>query len=145
MTMLVPLPAPFVNDAGKIQNIFEAPGENEPARGVSIIECKAGSRRSSHYHKTDWHVLYVASGAMRYTERRVGSGTIVKFTVRKGEAVRTGPRVEHWTEFDEDTVLISVSKRCRSPEEHAKDEVDIPWIDESEVGAANDNAAREQA
>lgn len=130
MTLLCPLPAPFVNDAGTIQNIFEAVPGGPPAKGVAIIHSKAGSRRSSHRHATDWHYLYVVSGSMRYTERRVGSETIVKLTVRPGEAVFTGPNVDHWAEFPEDTVMVSVSKLSRTQEEHENDLTRIPWLEE---------------
>lgn len=130
MTMLVPLPDPFINEAGRIQNIFEAVAGGAPARGVAIIHSKAGSRRSSHHHKDDWHYLYVVSGAMKYTERRLGSETVVKLTVRPGEAVFTGPRVDHWAEFDEDTVMVSVSRLSRIHSEHENDVVRVPWIEE---------------
>lgn len=129
MTMLSALPAPFINDAGKIQNLVEL-AANDGFRGVAIIDCKAGSRRSSHYHRSDAHYLYVLSGEMRYIERRYGSGTIVKFTVHPGEMVRTGPRVEHWTEFPVETRLISISKLSREHAEHEGDVVRVPWIDE---------------
>lgn len=127
--MLTPLVAPFVNAAGKIQNIFEASPDDPPARGVAVIHSKAGSRRSSHWHKKDWHVLYVLSGRMLYTERRIGSGTIVKFTVNPGEAVFTGSRVEHWTSFDEDTIMVSVSSLSRQHAEHEADLVRVDWLD----------------
>lgn len=133
MTMLVPLPAPFINDAGKIQNLVELP-RTEGFRGVALIDCKAGSRRSSHYHKRDGHHLYVVSGEMKYIERRYGSGTIVKFTVHPGEMVWTGPLVEHWTSFDVDTRLISISKLSREHSEHEGDIVRVPWIDETDDG-----------
>ncbi len=118
-----------MNDAGTIQNLVEL-ATNDGFRGVAIIDSKAGSRRSSHYHKTDAHYLYVLSGSMLYTERRVGSGTIVKFTVAPGEMVFTGPRVEHWTEFPEDTRLISVSRLSRQHAEHEADLVRVPWVEE---------------
>ena len=127
--MLSDLPAPFLSDAGKIQNLVEL-AKDDGFRGVAIIDSKAGSRRSSHYHRTDAHRLYVLSGSMLYTERRYGSGTIVKFTVHAGEMVYTPPMVEHWTAFDEDTRLISISKLSRNHEEHERDLVRVDWIDE---------------
>ncbi len=129
MTMLSALPAPFINDAGKIQNLVEL-AANDGFRGVAIIDCKAGSRRSSHWHRSDSHHLYVLSGEMRYTEKRYGSGTIVKFTVHPGEMVYTGPRVMHWTEFPVETRLISISKLSREHAEHEGDVVRVPWIEE---------------
>lgn len=139
MTMLSPLPAPFINEAGKIQNLVEL-AANDGFRGVALLDCKAGSRRSSHYHRTDGHYLYVLSGEMKYIERRYGSGTIVKFTVHPGEMVWTGPLVEHWTEFPVETRLLSISKLSRAHIEHENDLVRVPWIE-----TANDNAEREQA
>lgn len=128
MTMLVPLPEPFINEAGRIQNIVEL-AANDGFRGVALIDCRAGSRRSSHFHLSDSHYLYVLSGEMRYVERRYGSGTIVRLTVRPGEVVFTGPRVEHWTFFDVDTRLLNITKLPGSAE-HRADLVEVPWIDE---------------
>lgn len=125
--VLVPLPQPFINEAGEIQNLVEL-AENDGFRGVAIIRCRAGSRRSSHWHKKDAHYLFVVSGEMLYTERAFGSGTILKFAVRPGQMVFTGPRTEHWAEFPKDTVLISISKLGRSHEEHESDVVRVPWI-----------------
>ncbi len=94
---------------------------------MSVIHCKAGSRRSSHYHKTDEHTLHVVSGRMLYTERAVGSTDLVWKTVPAGYSVHTLPLVEHWTEFPEDTVLVSVSRLHRTHEAHEADLVRIPW------------------
>jgi quercetin dioxygenase-like cupin family protein len=128
--VLTKLPLPFHNDAGEIQNLVEL-AEDDGFRGVALIKCRAGSRRSSHYHREkDSHYLFVLSGEMRYTERRYGSGTIVKTTVRQGQMVHTGPRVEHWTEFPVDTVLISITK-LPGNHEHEGDLVRVPWLDEA--------------
>lgn len=125
--MLVDLPQTFVNDAGWIQNILET--TTDPACGVALIHCYAGSRRSSHHHRTDWHILYVIHGEMHYAERKLGSGTVVKFTVKPGQAVRTGPRVEHWTTFPKETLLLSISRLSRAHDEHEKDVVRVEWLD----------------
>ncbi len=130
MKMLSDLPPPFINDAGKIQNLVELPEGAASVRGVSIIYSKAGSRRSSHRHAQDWHYLYVLSGSMIYRERRVGSETVVKFRVKEGEMILTGPNVDHWTEFDEDTVLISASRLSRSHAEHESDLTRVEWLNE---------------
>lgn len=125
--MLSALPQTFVNKSGWIQNLVEG---GESFQGVSLIHCLAGSRRSSHWHRTDSHYLYVVRGEMRYAERAYGSGTLVKFTVKPGQMVHTGPRVEHWTFFPVETLLISISKLGRSHEAHEADVVRVPWIDE---------------
>src|SRR6185312_6954942 len=61
---IVPLPDNFVNDAGVIQNLM-----NAPVGGVALITSKKGSERSNHYHLEDNHYLYVVSGSMEYYER----------------------------------------------------------------------------
>lgn len=129
-SMLAELPAPFTDERGVIQNLVEIPKAMDGFRGLELIESKAGSRRSSHYHRQDSHYLYVESGEMIYTERRYGSGTVVKFTVHPGEMVYTGPMTEHWSEFPVDTRMICLSRFPRSKEEHEADLVRVPWIDE---------------
>ena len=116
----------FVNSAGSIRNI--AFGE---FRCVSIIESKAGSHRSKHYHLTDAHVLYVLKGSMLYWERELdGAYPDEPIVVREGESVTTGPLVVHQTMFPVDTVLISCSKKPRDTASHESDVVRVEeeWL-----------------
>ena len=104
----------FTDERGCIRNIGHA----------SIIESKAGSVRSNHYHKAGWHYLYVVSGAMRYKEKDAPGGTVIlDRLVEPGQMVHTGPNAPHRTEFLEDTVMISLQS------EHAHDEdlVRVEW------------------
>lgn len=116
---------------GRVTRRFSAAGsiDNLNVRGFAgVIRCKAGSRRSSHWHKTDSHWLYVQSGRMWYWERPVGSTERpAKREYWPGAMVFTGPGVEHWTEFPEETVLVSVSERQRTDEAHEADLVRVPW------------------
>lgn len=121
---IVPLPAAFANQAGTIQNLVE-----RECGGVARIRSVAGSRRSSHYHKTDWHYLYIESGKMRYRERPVGSETVMEFTVGPGQMVYTPPMVEHWTDFTEETVMISISRLSREHDAHEADLVRVDWLE----------------
>lgn len=108
----------FVDHRGQIINLLE-----QPCGGVSIIESKAGSRRSDHAHVLDGHWLYVLSGRMEYFERPVGSAEKPEhITVNPGELIWTGPGIEHATVFPVDTVLISMSLR---PRDHASHEQDV--------------------
>ena len=61
---IVSLPEPFINDKGIIQNLLLF-----PITSIAVITSKAGSVRSNHYHKTDWHYLYILSGSMKYYEK----------------------------------------------------------------------------
>jgi uncharacterized RmlC-like cupin family protein len=96
---------------------------------VGVLHCAQGSRRSSHWHRTDSHYLYVVSGAMDYYWRPVGSDEAPHHvTVHTGEMVFTPPRVEHWTEFPCFTTLISVSAHLRTHEAHEADVVRVEWF-----------------
>lgn len=114
----VELDPPFVNDAGAIQNLLL-----HECGSVALIRSKAGSVRSNHYHRTDWHYLYVFSGEMLYQARRVGGTSYPPAQrVRSGQMVFTPPMVEHRTTFPVDTVLISMA---RLPRDHATHEADL--------------------
>jgi quercetin dioxygenase-like cupin family protein len=121
---IVPLTPAFADARGTIQNLVE-----HECGGVGLIHTKAGSRRSSHYHLTDSHYLYIVSGKARYRERKVGTETVVEFWVGPGQMVHTGPMVEHWMSFPEDTVMISVSKLSRQHDVHEADLVRVDWLD----------------
>jgi uncharacterized RmlC-like cupin family protein len=110
------------NGAGLIQNL--------DVKGyVGVLHCNAGSRRSSHWHKTDSHYLYVLTGKMDYYWREVGDGgKPFHVEVNANQMVFTGPRVEHWTVFPRETVLISVSDILRSHEGHEADLVRVGWF-----------------
>lgn len=118
---LVPLDDPFVDDRGSIQNLL-----NTAMHGAAIITSKAGSVRSNHWHKTDWHYLYVMSGSMEYYERNVGMPTGFNkdnpVIVKAGQMVFTPPNSVHKTVFLEDTVVLSFSKRNR---DHVSHEADV--------------------
>jgi quercetin dioxygenase-like cupin family protein len=93
-----------------------------------LIHSVAGSKRSAHYHKTDAHWLYVAKGVMHYWERPAGSkARPTHHVVTAGAMIHTGPMVEHWTEFPEDTLLVSMSDR---PRDHASHESDVVRVGE---------------
>ena len=117
---IVPLDSPFVDDRGSIQNLL-----NTPMQCASIITSKAGSIRSNHWHRDDFHYLYVMSGSMEYYERNVGMPVDPKqkpLIVKAGQMVFTPPNVVHKTVFLQDTVLLSFSKRNR---DHVSHEADV--------------------
>lgn len=118
----VELDPPFEDARGAIQNIILSP------MSVAIITSKAGSVRSNHYHKTDWHYLYVISGSMEYYERAIDGSSNVKPTIVKaGEMVFTPPNEVHKTIFLEDTVMLSIAKNIRDHEHHEEDVVRVEF------------------
>lgn len=99
----VPLGSRFVDDRGIIQNIL-----NTDLKAISIIESKAGSTRSNHWHEADWHYLFVLEGKMEYWERNMDHSDSKMLIVNKGEMIFTAPKKVHKTIFLEDTTLLSL-------------------------------------
>ena len=122
---LAPLPdAPFVNAAGTITNLIHGGCTGT----VSVLECLPGSTRSRHSHKTDSHLLFVAQGKMLYYERDIGSKEdVAPLVVGEGEAVFTPPMRTHKTFFPVRTILVSISAKSRTHEEHEADLVREEW------------------
>lgn len=120
----VPLDPPFIDDRGIIQNLLTS-----PVTSIAIITSKAGSIRSNHYHKTDWHYLYVVSGSMNYYERNIDDkiNDIGPVLVKAGEMIFTAPMKVHKTEFLEDTILLSFAKNIRDHEHHEEDIVRVKF------------------
>lgn len=122
---LVPLPdAPFVNDAGVIRNLIHGGFTGT----VSVLGCLPHSTRSRHAHKTDSHFLFVAEGKMQYFERAIGSKEDVKpLTVEAGQMVWTPPMRLHKCYFPVRTILVSISAKSRTHEEHEADVIREEW------------------
>ena len=122
-SILVPLDVPFVNHNGLIQNLL-----NTPINGAAIIVSTKGSVRSNHYHKEDFHYLYIVSGSMEYYERGVDEEfTGEPLIVGPGQMVFTPPMKVHKTVFLEDTFMISLSKRNRDHDSHEEDVVRLEF------------------
>jgi quercetin dioxygenase-like cupin family protein len=124
----VPIDDVFKNDAGSIINlVFHKGAETRPS-GVEIIHSKKNAIRSNHYHKTDWHYMYVVEGEMTYFWRPVDrpygdmSAQAPRMRVyKKGEMMFTPPLVEHASFFNEDTILLVISHNVRDKEHHEAD------------------------
>lgn len=115
-----------VDARGSITNVIALPADANPVRGVAMIDCRPGSTRSVHYHKTDGHWLFVVHGKMLYYERPVGStdwGTPI--TVMPDQSIYTPPMVEHKTVFPIRTMILSLSHNARTHAEHEADLVRV--------------------
>lgn len=114
----VPLPKSFEDARGVIQNLLLS-----TVRNVALVTSKKDTVRSNHYHKEDWHYLYVISGSFNYYERGIdGSSDVEPILVKAGEMVFTAPFKVHRTDFLEDTVMLSMGK---NPQEHTRHEEDL--------------------
>ena len=122
--VLVPLPPPFVDDRGTIQNLAEA-----SFGSALVITSRAGAIRANHYHKTDYHYCWMQSGKMMYYERPVGStAEPVAVTVSAGQVVYTAPMQEHAMRFVEDSVMLCFARNSRLMESYEADTVRVTLI-----------------
>src|SRR4051812_44471173 len=65
----VPIDEPFRNDAGTITNLVLG-----KFGGGELLVCNEGSIRSNHWHRSDWHYLYVLAGEVWYYWLKLGAG-----------------------------------------------------------------------
>ena len=116
----VPVGSVYKDERGEILNILN----RDSIRAIALITSKKGSERSNHWHKTDWHYLYVVSGKMQYLERDVDEeGETMVLNVNKGEMEFTGANKVHCTRFLEDTVLLSVGNYTDHDEDTVKEKI----------------------
>jgi hypothetical protein len=120
----VPLPSPFVDARGGIQNVLL-----RPCRSVAFITSTHGSVRANHYHRTDWHYAFVVRGRVLYFEREIGATEIPKPRIFiTGECFFTPPMREHAMLFDTDTEIVTMAKNARDHESHESDVVRVEFV-----------------
>lgn len=136
--MRVELPEPFVDERGSIQNVLSVvrtarklgPGETGGTIGnVALIRSPRGAIRSNHYHKEDWHFLYMVSGRMLYFVRDVGMKSFPPGElVDEGQMVFTPVCREHAVLFLSDSVLLSMARDAQTHEKHEADVVRVSYL-----------------
>jgi hypothetical protein len=113
----------LTNGAGEIVNLVHG----GIGGSVSVLWSHAGSFRASHYHKEDSHRLFVLEGEVRYYERAVGASKVeLEEVFTGGDCFDTPPGREHIMLFVAPTIMISMSSRSRTHEEHEADVVRVP-------------------
>ena len=100
---------------------------DEEVRNVSIITCLPKSLRSNHWHKKDWHYMYVLEGLMEYFF--VSKNKVFFMKIKKGDNVFTPPNELHATYFPVKTVLLVSSKNPRDKKTYERDTVREKLID----------------
>lgn len=121
---LVELEPAHADARGSIQPLV-----NFPMKNLSLITSAKGTVRSNHYHKTDWHFMYVLAGSFDYYFRPTNSGKPPEvIRVMPGQMVFTPPMEDHATVFLEDTTLIVSSRNPRDQEYYEADVVRITMV-----------------
>ena len=124
-TTIVPLSTPHIDKRGSIQGLV-----NFPVKNITLITSKKGSIRSNHYHKTDWHYMYMLSGSAEYYYRPTGSKEEPKkIIIKQGDLVFTPPMEDHTTVFLEDSSLLAMSRNPRDQESYESDVIRVNMIE----------------
>lgn len=122
---IVELEPPHADARGSIQPLV-----NFPMKNLSLITSAKGTVRSNHYHKTDWHFMYVLSGSFDYYFRPTNSGRRPDvLRIHAGQMVFTPPMEDHATVFLEETTLIVSSRNPRDQEYYEADVIRIAMVD----------------
>ena len=113
---------------GGILSIVEYPVQN-----VSIINCNKDTIRSNHYHKKDFHFMYVLEGAIDYFYKELNTNEIKYIKISQGETIFT-PNLEiHATYFPVKTSLIVSSGFPRDQETYENDTVRVDFLNNANI------------
>ena len=123
---LVNLPKGYEDARGIIQPLCDL-----NMKSASLIISKANTWRANHYHKNDWHFIYVLRGSFEYYLKKTNSDEkIKKKIVKKGELLFTGPVVDHAMFYTEETKIIVLSKNPRDQKTYEEDTVRIDFMND---------------
>ena len=104
-------------------------------KNVSIIECKAGVIRSNHYHREDYHYMYVLQGEIDYFYTDLERKHINYINVNKDEIIFT-PKMEiHATHFPIETKLRVSSMLPRDQLTYENDTVRVEFINQENLNS----------
>ena len=101
---------------------------NAKIQNVAIITCNSNAIRSNHYHKKDFHFMYVLEGDIDYFFKELNADTFFYVKVYKGETIFTPKQEIHATYFPIKTKLIVSSGFPRDQETYENDTVRVNFI-----------------
>lgn len=119
----------FVDERGGIARVIDQ--DNFPIRAVLRITSKAGSIRANHYHKTDYHYIYIESGKCEYSERPADKpdAKVETVVIGQGDVVLSNPGVIHAVKFLEDTIFYAFTTEKREQDQYEGDTVRIKIVE----------------
>ncbi|MFC1625815.1 hypothetical protein ACFL1Q_02155 [Patescibacteria group bacterium] len=118
----------FVDRRGKITRVIDQ--DKFPIRAVLRITSKAGSVRANHYHKKDYHYIYIESGKCEYSEKPANkpNAPIITKVMNQGDLVLSKPGMAHAVRFLKDTVFYTFTTEKRQQDSYERDTVRIDII-----------------
>jgi hypothetical protein len=111
---------------------FIQPISDFDMKSASIIYTKKKQWRANHYHKKDWHFIYVLKGAFEYYYRNTGSNKkIKKKIVNQGQLLFTGNMIDHAMFYMVETEILVLSKNPRDQKTYEQDTVRIDFMNDT--------------
>ena len=90
-TDLIKLKDKFEDNRGFIQPLCDL-----SMKSALLISTKKNKWRANHYHKKDWHFIYVIKGEFEYYFKKTNvDEKINKKIVSEGQLLFTGPMIDH--------------------------------------------------
>lgn len=117
-----------IDSRGQIKSIVDAKINN-----VSLITCNSNSIRSNHYHKKDFHFMYVLKGVINYFFSDLEMNNIKYLRVEENQTIFTPCLEIHSTHFPVDTTLIVSSGFPRDQKTYELDTVRVEFINEENI------------
>ena len=113
---------------GEIKSIVDTEVKN-----VSIITCNENTIRSNHYHKKDFHFMYVLSGSINYFFSDLKMKYINYLKIEKGNTIFTPCMEIHATHFPKKTTLIVSSGFPRDQKTYEADTIRVDFLKHSNL------------
>ena len=124
---LIDLPENHSDERGFIQPLCDL-----EMKSASLLYSKKNTWRANHYHKSDWHFIYVLEGGFDYYYRKTNSNEqLKKKIVKKNQRLYTGPLIDHAMLYTEETKLLVVSKNPRDQKTYEEDTVRIDFMNDN--------------
>lgn len=117
-SLLIPNNLRASESRGSILSVLDYPVQN-----VSIITSEKGSIRSNHYHKSDFHFMYVLYGKINYFFKKPNGNEIHYISVENDQTIFTPALEWHATHFPIETKLVVCSKNPRDHKTYEKDTI----------------------
>ena len=106
---------------------------DDDIKNVSLISCNAGSIRSNHFHKKDYHYMYVLEGEIDYFYKNLENEEVGYFKVKKDGIIFTPNMEIHATFFPIETKLIVSSGLPRDQQTYENDTIRVDFINETNL------------
>lgn len=116
------------SNRGEILSIVD-----EKVSNVSLITCNAGAIRSNHYHKKDFHFMFVLEGKIDYFYKSLINDNIKYIEVLTGENIFTPNNEIHATFFPVKTRLIVSSGLPRDQTTYENDTIRVKFLDHNNL------------